>query len=548
MKNSQAPKPGLYPPNKPRVTPSRAEHAVYEALSSHMPQGWYAWHSLRIRVPGHPDAEADFLIADPKQGILILEVKGGRIEQRDGMWFSNGESLKHAPREQANRFLRELVELLKSQNISPPPCGIATCFPDTEFSAGPSEGDLADCVLGSQDLRWVEEALPTIMECALAKGYKPKGNWIQAVHRLWGEVWTPRLDFGLQARIQKDERIRLDGEQFKALHGLIDNKSVLVLGGAGTGKTALAAALAQKLAGSRKKVLMLCFTEALAQWLAGQMRSENLEVWALKRYAVELLRLSGKEVMAEESQAFWRDVSLEAALDALPSLPLSWDALIVDESQDLEENDWALVAELSKNKTLWAFWDPEQAFWQDRKVREELFGTRFRLQTRYRCPEGVMLLAGCYIGKEADAGALLRTIDPDVLSLRSCPGPGAVLDQISYEIDRLEGSGLGASDIAVLSLRGAGELGSIVHHNRIGTHRLVRADHPDASSNVVVETFLRFKGLERPAIIITDVGLALDKPDYARRMYIALTRSLSTVRIIDAAAYLSRDPILKPLL
>jgi hypothetical protein len=78
-------KPGLWPLHKPRPTESHAEIAVYDALAKQLPQGWYAWHSLRIRVPGHPDAEADFVIADPARGVLILEVKGGRIEECDGM-------------------------------------------------------------------------------------------------------------------------------------------------------------------------------------------------------------------------------------------------------------------------------------------------------------------------------------------------------------------------------------------------------------------------------------------------------------------------------
>ncbi len=64
---------------------------------------------------------------------------------------------------------------------------------------------------------------------------------------------------------------------------------------------------------------------------------------------------------------------------------------------------------------------------------------------------------------------------------------------------------------------------------------------------MVAETFLRFKGLERPAIIITDLSLAISKPDYKKRMYIALTRALSTVRIVDTRNSVSCDPFLRPL-
>ena len=97
-------------------------------------------------------------------------------------------------------------------------------------------------------------------------------------------------------------------------------------------------------------------------------------------------------------------------------------------------------------------------------------------------------------------------------------------ERIALEISKLLGDGLQPGQIAILSLRGAAETESIVNLERFGIHRVVPAVDPEVKSHVVVETFLRFKGLERPAIIITDVHLAIEKTDYAKRMYIALTR------------------------
>lgn len=541
-------KPGLWPPNKTRPTESTAEFKVYQALATQLPKGWYAWHSLRIRVPGHSDAEADFVIVDPARGILVLEVKGGRIEERAGLWYSNGQQLKHSPREQANRFRHELLKLLQAKQIDPPPCGIATCFPDTPFSQGPSQADMPGCVLGEQDLNWLDKALPEVMTCALPSGYKPKGKWIQAIHDLWGEIWIPRMDFGLKARVQKEERIRLDSEQVSVLQGLMDNDSVLVEGAAGAGKTVLALAMAQRMAQSGKRVLMLCFTEPLACWLEKQAGAANLSIWAIKRCALDLLRQAGKQIVVQDTPQFWRDVSLEAAIDALPNLQLPWDAVVVDEGQDLIDNDWVLIEELSRNKPLWAFWDPDQAFWTDRKLREDLFKTRYRLQKKYRCPEAVEQLANIYRGGALDLPGLRQAIEQDAIAIRPCPGAGTVVERIAIEIDKLKGSGLDPADIAVLSLRGAAEPESIIHRTRFGTHSIVRAHDDEAPTNIVAETFLRFKGLERAAIIVTDVGLALDKPDFSKRMYIALTRALSTVRIIDTGEALHRDPILGAIL
>src|SRR5262249_55047492 len=118
----------------------------------------------------------------------------------------------------------------------------------------------------------------------------------------------------------------------------------------------------------------------------------------------------------------------------------------------------------------------------------------------------------------------------------------------SEEIRKLRSDGLEPGGIAVLSLRGEREPESIVRAPKLDVGTVVKADDKAAESHVVVETFLRFKGLERPAIIITDVHLALDKEDYARRMYIALTRATATVRIVDSRQSLLRDPLLSGLI
>ena len=542
-------KPGLYPTSAPRSTESRAERAVYDALARKLSKGWYAWHSLRIRIPGQPDAETDFVIADPARGILIVEVKGGRIEERDGQWYSNSRPLDQPPREQANRFLKAFLALFDAKGVPRPPCGIATFFPDTLFSTQPGESDVSGCVLGQRDLTWPEEALQQVMTCALVRPGKPAGRWIQTVHDLWGDTWIPRLNLGLAAEVRREELLRLDEQQYEILQGLEENRTVLVAGSAGTGKTILAHTIASRLAEAGRRVLLLCFTEALARWLAaGNPGHPNLTVRAIKRYAVELLEQAGEKADVQETPVFWSEVSLRAAVSALPVLRPHWDAVIVDEGQDLAEDDWVLIADLSRGKRLWAFHDPEQAFWPDRQVKEDLFATRYRLQKAYRSPREIEHLAGLYLGRPADAALLAQAITMETIVVKACPSCTCVGQKIALEVDKLRASGLKPGEIAIVSLRGGAEPDSIVHATEVGGHKVVAADHPAAGEHIIAETFLRFKGLERPGIIVADIRLALGKPDYGRRMYIALTRALSTVRIVDNRDDLLRDPILNAIL
>lgn len=66
----------------------------------------------------------------------------------------------------------------------------------------------------------------------------------------------------------------------------------------------------------------------------------------------------------------------------------------------------------------------------------------------------------------------------------------------------------------------------------IGAIPVVRAHDPEMGTQIVADTFLRFKGLERPAVIVTDLRLVTDRADV--RMHIALTRALDAVRVVAA--------------
>ncbi len=55
---------------------------------------------------------------------------------------------------------------------------------------------------------------------------------------------------------------------------------------------------------------------------------------------------------------------------------------------------------------------------------------------------------------------------------------------------------------------------------------------------------MRVKGLERPAVIVTDLNLIHDRREV--RMYIAITRALTALRIVSPRDAILKDPVLAP--
>lgn len=505
---------------------------MYAALKQQLPAGWTAWHSLRIRTSTGVEGEGDFVFAIPDCGFLVLEVKGGRIEVQDGRWLQNSLPMERTPREQALGFAHLLNDRLKEQGCPSVPFAVLTLFPDTAFSVEPQQDNLRGLTLGQQDVPWLIESIRAKLDRVFPENFVvPRCNWSAMLHHLWGETWVPKFKLGQKARQVAEDRIMLDNEQIRLIDCLSDNKLLLIEGVAGSGKTIIAREAAIKKASEGKRVLYLCYTDALAQWLRSNLEEAGVEVWTVPRYAVELLKQHNMLEDLDDSADFWSQVSFQAAIEALPLSLLPPDVVILDEAQDLTDSDWLLVEELAKGKVCWIFQDPAQAFWDDRPAPSWIKDQGlFRLTKSYRCPASVIELSKKYTGEPFESVILDSGFEDGILGIINAPSETSIPAKIENEINKLRSEGFQPQDIAVISLRGQNAEDGVARANQIGSIPVVRSDDPAMESNVVAETFLRFKGLERPAIIITDSRLVKDRMDV--RMHIALTRATDVVRVV----------------
>jgi superfamily I DNA and RNA helicase len=360
---------------------------------------------------------------------------------------------------------------------------------------------------------------------------------------------VPTLNLGQKVRIDQDMRIQLDEEQLARLDEIEENDRVVIRGAAGTGKTLLAREVALRQAEAGEKVLLLCFTDALGHWLAETITHPNVTSVAVRHFAARLLGEEDPSGLGADPVEYWNTVSLRAALDGLPEEKSRWDAVIVDEGQDFSEEDWDLVQECMRpHSRLWVFADENQAFWKDRKLPERIEREFFkiRLKKPYRCPPAIQNLTDCYAGRcQADNPLLKQGIQENTLRLVTS-SEQRVIKQVGKEINRLIAEGLKPHEIAVISMRGRSEKENICHLNELGGRKVVLATDREADSQIICDTFLRFKGLERPAVIVTDLRLVTGL--YETRMHIAVSRATSLMRIVGVEKEMKKDPRLASLI
>jgi DNA polymerase III delta prime subunit len=503
---------------------------------------------MRVRTAAGFEGEGDFVLAIPDRGVLVIEVKGGSIEKRDGAWLQNGRQMDRAPREQAHEYAKKLVRKLEEVSESHAPwVTVATAFPDTPFAVEPTQGDVQGAVLGQQDLPYLGEALVGLADRLFVRAHVPRGTrWIDALHALWCETWTPKLTLGTRARLRAEELVPLDQDQVEKLDLIDHNPRFLVTGGPGTGKTLLAREIVRRLAKQSKRAVLLCSTSALATGL----RAEGLaNAWTVRELAAEMLSrakvpVQGGAPAAQWTTETWELVPLQAAMDALPATGATYDAVVVDEAQDFTVNDWELVQAVAADGPLWAFADEAQGFWEDRRIPEGLFPASLSLRQRYRCPEPLALFADQY--RPRGHGAAQALPGPfDELRIVLAPTEATIADRVAKEIQKALGTGVGRADVAILSLAGQTRT-QLGQATRIGIHEVVRADDKGADEQIISDTFLRFKGLERPWIIITELSLAPSRYDV--RMHVALTRATLGCVVVATREEVERDPRLRSMM
>src|SRR5262249_44196797 len=128
-----------------------------------------------------------------------------------------------------------------------------------------------------------------------------------------------------------------------------------VEGVAGSGKTILALAQAQRFACAGKRTLLVCYNRPLADWLRQQLPDryrDSVNVHTFHGLCAYFCQRAGIRFDASrEDDAFWEYQApelLEQASQLAPSVD-KFDAVVVDEGQDFRELWWTVLEQVQRD-------------------------------------------------------------------------------------------------------------------------------------------------------------------------------------------------------
>jgi Nuclease-related domain/AAA domain/UvrD-like helicase C-terminal domain len=420
---------------------SAAERRIFEQLKKTDVPGWMVgFHS--INLPAHERkrvCEIDFLILG-ERGVLVLEVKGGRVTRTGGVWHSQDlrgvrHRLKESPLEQASSAMfalsAKLQNLVGRELVARTVFGHGVVLPDVDFDVSSVE--------------WAEEMV-------IDRKYIEVDGWAQALERL-GKFWTDkpgrrrelsqgdvelylghlRPDFDLVpslrhlSRAVDEELVALTERQYKALDTYARNRRLIFEGGAGTGKTMLAAEICRRAQQQGSTVLLTCRSAVLAAFVRSQPGLDGVTVVPFYR-TPELPEAGFDLVVVDEAQDVINDDDLRSV-----------DRLLVG---GLQDGSWAFLLDANNQKGLVGRYE-ETAMAELREHRPT------ELMLTDNCRNTVEIVTATRRRTGADLGV---TTAGHGLEVTSIEGPRPLVgEQLATVLDQLEGDQVPMDHVVLLS-------------------------------------------------------------------------------------------------
>lgn len=558
-----------------------SERRLYQAFEGMLDRpDWLVFHSLVVRQ--HLErlmGEADFVVAVPGRGIVVVEAKSPRsIDYRDGVWTLDGTPKPHkSPLEQLDGAQRSIRSYLLREGAIEGDEPFARLLWFTSIGrhhfGGRAPSDLS---FFEWELAWADDlarpaaTIEKVLDEHLAwhaeseqVDHDPAGVTSEKVERIAAALTR---DFSVVAdeRDARREEAKLEAavlaEQRFALELVESNRAVYFDGPAGTGKSYLVTQAAIDAVKRGEKTLLTCWNVVMAAKLRTAAKVVHGPL-AVDDLGTVLLRVAGLDAHPEGADNSWYQERLpELALAALAEHPNrgGYRTILVDEFQDIAGNPRLLDALLALGapdaRVMFAGDERQQVMRaaEERVDPHAVAAARIPglvlARIRRNCRQTPALVAESerIVGRPFGFTTHRLPASSGGGAQRVAATPGNEV-AVFAGVLRLLMEQFGTGDIVVLSPWGSrslaariasGELEDPAHAAEL---RWLRAQLGEEPGRVRFGSIAKLKGIEAGAVVVTDVGPEARAWTHERRLdwddllYVALSRARKQAVLLEPA-------------
>ncbi|NUU41846.1 NERD domain-containing protein/DEAD/DEAH box helicase [Tardiphaga robiniae] len=546
----------MIPPAPSSDTPG-SERRVFEGLKNCADSGdWTILHSLGFSstwTGGY--GEIDFVVIIPRLGIVCVEVKGGQVTHKDGIWYTRrfnsntSEALKRSPFRQAQEGMWKLRKALiqkfgQGSSESRCPIGWMAILPDVDCPPITPEFSRAEVIDQSDMARDFSKRIsgsPSLLQLSGRNDLNaPDAATCKRILAFLRPNFD-RVEMASSEMWDTERRIKsLTEEQYAVLDAIAENSSCLVKGPAGTGKTNIAIESARRLSLSGKRVVLACYNRHLGSWLRRCLDEQGLQgvvagnIHSLLRDRIARSSLAGDLPQSGQidSEELYDRHYFDLGALAIDELGERFDAVLIDETQDFEA---ARIADIARAWT-GGISDAKTILFGD-FTRQALYGrsttSNEELRSAFSGPPIFNLSINCRntkrIARHTDlicgfTGMKISDKQPegDPVEIFYAANQADGIAKLSQIVTALKAAGIRAADVALLGPRRR-ENSVASRMNSVAGWKIrdISSADPEAVS---YSTIHAFKGLESPVVIVVDAGTGnTDETDAL--LYVAMSRA-----------------------
>lgn len=549
----------LIPKIEPGEIENPGERQVAQALTDQLPSQIDVFHSfnwLRTTARGVlVEGECDFVLFDPANGLLFIEVKGGSLSFDTGTmeWLRelpDGQRrvINKDPFAQVRVSMHEILgrvcrQLRVREGELPFTYGYAVAFPDCRYTGTLPAGIVPDLILDASKCREMQSSIERVFGSFRRRAYPElSSRHVQAIH----EALYPKFEIlpviWRKVEDQEERLRRLTAEQQRLLDFLGSHPKAAIRGVAGSGKTILALAKAQASALRGMRTLLLCYNRPLKDWLQQAIPDtfdNELVIDTYHGLVDDLCRKAQVEFRPGSQRGnseFWASVAPENLMDACELLGAEhkFDAVIVDEGQDFHDLWWTSLEGVFRapgNKCCYyVFFDPNQNLYVENPSIPGELGTPCELSTNCRNTVRIAEHCAALVNQSNNARDGSPVGDaPEIVSVRTMHDGFAEAGRRVRAWCMPSAGGLKNSQVAVLA-PGSSERGWPSDFQCIPITR--DFDRWRKNAGVLLTSWSRFKGLEADAIVILETPAPDGGRETANR-YVARSRAKHLLTIIQ---------------
>ena len=550
----------LFPKIDPSEIENPGERKVAEALVGQLPSRVEIFHSFHWMGDGRKgtvvEGECDFVILDPENGLLFVEVKGGALDfDPERMEWTRttprGEKrlLGKDPFEQVRKSMHEIVDRVASVMQGPkraPPFtyGFAVAFPDCSYKGSLPASIVPDQLLDAAKCASMSDSIERVFSrFRLSQHGSLSSQDVQSIHDALFPRYAIVPVIWRKVEDQEARLHRLTSEQQRLLDFLGEHTLAAIKGVAGSGKTILALAKAQESARKGSRTLFLCYNRPLKDWVLQVLPESSSDQLVIDTYhglVADLCRKAKVPFRAVEGEGdadFWRDLAPEKLIEACALLgdAYKFDAVIVDEGQDFHDLWWTSLEDIFRRPAdkacYYVFFDPNQNIYvQSPSIPGEL-GSPFQLPVN--CRNTVRIAEHCASlvnqSNKVKEGAPVGDV-PEFITVPNIRDAFQLAGKRVREWCMAGAGGLKTSQVAVLVPSGSDKEWSLIFKTVAATSDFESWRN---GKGVLVAPWRRFKGLEADAIVIVEeTSKYRDQNDKANR-YVARSRAKHLLVVIE---------------